>query len=396
MRTYKNIFEPAIEVQNIKTCILDASKNGKMKKRCVREVVENIDEEAENVRDMMKNHTTVFEKYELCEIHEGIKQKRREIAKPNFKYDQMVQHVLISMIKPIVMKSLYEYAHGSLPNRGPMQTAQAISKWIRNDPKGTRYCLQMDVHHCYPSVDQDILIERWHQKVKDADFNIENDKVIRASPFGLAPGSPTSVWHIHFLFTPFDHWLSEQDGVDHNVRHMDDIIIFGSNKKKLHKVERDAIAYMKREYHMEINHNHQVFPIEWTDRKGRKHGRPLDVCGYLFYRDKTILRKSHMIKTTRKAAKIGKKKKITFYDGQQLLSHLGWFKHADMYESYLRYIKPYVNVKQLKRMVSKHTRRENERNEMEERKRLQQAAGGGSRKDYSIPPKEHHRSEGRG
>lgn len=187
------------------------------------------------------------------------------------------------------------------------------------DPKGTRYCLQMDVHHCYPSVDQDILIERWHQKVKDADFNIENDKVIRASPFGLAPGSPTSVWHIHFLFTPFDHWLSQQDGVEYSIRHMDDIIAFGPNKKKLHKVERDSIEYMKREYNMEINHNHQVFPIEWKDRKGKIHGRPLDVCGYLFYRDKTIMRKSHMIRTTRKATKMDKKERITFYDAEQLL-----------------------------------------------------------------------------
>lgn len=392
MRTYNNIFGPAIEVQNIKACILEASKNGKMKKRCVREVIENIDEESEKVHDIMKNHSTVFKTYELCEIREGIKRKRREIAKPHFKYDQMIQHVLISQIRPIVMKSLYEYAHGSLKNCGPLQTAQAISKWLRKDPKGTRYCLQMDVHHCYPSVDQDILIERWHQKVKDADFNIENDKVIRASPFGLAPGSPTSVWHIHFLFTPFDHWLSQQDGVEYSIRHMDDIIAFGPNKKKLHKVERDSIEYMKREYNMEINHNHQVFPIEWKDRKGEIHGRPLDVCGYLFYRDKTIMRKSHMIRTTRKAAKMDKKERITFYDAEQLLSHLGWYEHADMYDSYLKYIKPKANVKQLKRMVSKHSRKENERNEMENRNRLQRAAGGGGRENDGLPQKEHHRS----
>ena len=218
-----------------------------MKKACVRKVAENIDKETEIVRDMMLRHDTGFETYELHTIREGIKRKRREIAKPRFKYDQMIQHVLISQIRPIVLHSLYEYAHGSLEKRGPLQSAQVISKWIRNDPKGTRYCLQMDVHHCYPSVDQDILIRRWHEKVKDADFNIENDKVIRASHLGLAPGSPTSVWHIHFLFTPFDHWLTEQDGVAHYLRHMDDLVIFGPNKKKLHKVERDVIEYMRRE-----------------------------------------------------------------------------------------------------------------------------------------------------
>lgn len=359
-----------------------------MKKACVRKVVENIDKEAEIVRDMMLRHDTGFETYELHTIREGIKRKRREIAKPRFKYDQMIQHVLISQIRPIVLHSLYEYAHGSLEKRGPLQSAQVISKWIRNDPKGTRYCLQMDVHHCYPSVDQDILIRRWHEKVKDADFNIENDKVIRASPLGLAPGSPTSVWHIHFLFTPFDHWLAEQDGVAHYLRHMDDLVIFGPNKKKLHKVERDVIEYMRREYNMEINHGHQVFPIEWEDRQGKKHGKPLDVCGYLFYGNRTILRESHMLKTTRKANKIAKKERKTFYDGQQMLSHLGWFEHADMYGVYAERIKPKVNVKQLKRMVSKHARKENEKHEMENSDRLHRAESGRGRENNRVPQEE--------
>lgn len=389
MITYNNLYEPAIELGNIKNCITEAAKNGKKKKHCVRKVIENIDKESGIVREKMKNHDTGFETYELRTIREGIKQKKREIAKPKFKYDQMIQHVLISQIKPIVMHSLYEYAHGSLEKRGPLQSAEVISKWIKDDPKGTRYCLQMDVHHCYPSVDQDILIYRWHKKIKDVDFNIENDKVIRASPFGLAPGSPTSVWHIHFLFTPFDHWVTEQDGVSHYLRHMDDIVIFGSNKKKLHKVERDVIEYMSREYNMEINHNHQVFPIEWEDKRGKKHGRPLDVCGYLFYRDRTILRESHMLKTTRKANKIAKKDKITFYDSQQMLSHLGWLEHADMYDAYLEWIKPKVNVRQLKHIVSKHARKENKKREVENSNGVRKASGGGDRKDDCISPQKH-------
>ena len=370
MKTYKNIFGPAIEVSNIKQCILDNSKGEKLKRRYVREVVENVDEEAKKVHEMMKNHTTVIEKYELVEITEGFKHKKRKIAKPKYKYDQIIQYVLNSQLKPIVLHSLYRYAHGSLDDSGPFQSAQAISKWLKNDPKGTRYCLQMDVHHCFPSVDQELLIRRCHEIIKDEDFNIENDKVIRASPYGLAPGAPTSVWHIHLLFTPFDHWLSEQDGVSHSLRHMDDIVVFGPSKKKLHKVEQDVMEYMKREYHMEINKAHQVFPIEWTDKHGKKHGRPLDVCGFLFYRDRTILRKTHLIKTTRKASKIAKEEKITFYESEQMLSHLGWIGNCDAYNVYLERIKPKVKVKTLKRIVSKHSRKENEKREMENGNRL--------------------------
>lgn len=300
MKTYKNIFEPAVEIENIKQCIIESSKNGKMKRHDVRKAVENVDREAEIVRNMMKRHETKIGTYSLTEITDGSKRKKRNIAKPKFRYDQIVQYVLLSQLKPIVTRSLYEYAHGSLEKRGTLQSAKAISRWIKNDPKGTRYCLQMDVHHCYPSVDQEILIKKFHEKIKDDDFNIENDKVIRASPYGLAPGAPTSVWYIHFLFTPFDHWITAHD-----------------------------------------------------------------VCGYLFYRDRTILRKEKMIRATRKAGKMARKEKITFYDCEQLLSRIGDFKHVDVYNVYRNRIKPKVDVKKLKQTISKHARKENEKNELE-------------------------------
>lgn len=336
---------------------IDKAAENKHKRRDVQEVLANKDYYAKTVQQMLKDHSYVPPEYKLYKITEGTKRKEREIEKPHFKYDQIIQHVLITQLKPIIMSSLHPYAHGSLEGRGPLQSAKAISKWIKNDPKGTRYCLQMDIHHCYPSVDQEILIERYHRKIKDDDFNIENDKVIRSSPEGLALGAPTSVWNIHFLLTPFDHWLSEQDGVAHNLRHLDDIIVFGPNKKKLHKVEKACMEYVKKEYGMEMNHNHQVFPIEWTDKKGKKHGKPLDICGYLFYRDRTILRKSRMLGITRKAGRIGKKEKPTYYDAQQMVSQMGWLNHSDTYNMYLEYVKPKVSKRKMRKLISKAMKR---------------------------------------
>jgi uncharacterized protein YqgQ len=347
-----------LDINLIKGAIDKASEN-KRKRRDVQEVLSNKERYAEIVQQMLKEHSYMPPEYKLHKITEGTKHKEREIEKPHFKYDQIIQHVLITQLEPIILGSLHPYAHGSLKGRGPLQSAKAISKWIRKDPKGTRYCLQMDVHHCYPSVDQEILIERYHRKIKDEDFNIENDKIIRSSPKGLALGAPTSVWHEHFLFTPFDHWLSEQDGVAHNLRHMDDIIVFGPNKKKLHKVERDCIKYMKTEYGMELNNNHQVFPIEWTDKKGKVHGKPLDVCGYLFYRNRTILRKARMLGITRKANRISKKDKPTYYDAQQMVSQMGWLNHSNTYEMYLEYVKPKVSKRRMRKLISKEMKRKN-------------------------------------
>ncbi|MBQ8039299.1 MAG: hypothetical protein IJ274_05440 [Lachnospiraceae bacterium] len=159
------------------------------------------------------------------------------------------------------------------------------------------------------------------------------------------------------MLTPLDHWIVTLDGVEHYLRHADDMIIFGSNKKKLHQVEQKVIAYVRDNLHKEINHSHQVFPIEWADKRGKKHGRPLDVCGYLFYRDRTILRKARMLGITRKASKIGKKEKPTIKDARQMTSQMGWLNHSDTYDMYLQRIKPVVSKRRMRKIISKHQKR---------------------------------------
>ena len=357
MKTFKKLFDKALDFNNMKQSIIEGSHHGKMKRQEVREVVENIDEEVSKLQYMMKFHITTVQPYEQFEIVEGYKKKRRLIVKPKFKYDQMIQYVLLSQFKPIVMNSKYYYAHGSVEDGGPLQTMKAISKWIKNDKSGTRYCAQFDVKSCYPTVDKDILKSMLKSKIKDKDFLIESFKIIDAMPQGLAPGAPISVYLIHFMFQPLDNWILQQDGVVHYVRHMDDIIVFGSNKKKLHQFERNLCKKMKDDYNMEMHYNHQVFPIQWTDKNGKKHGRPLNTCGYLFYRDRTILRKNHIVKAGRKAKKLNKKDKIDHYSAGQMMSELGLFRHCDVHNVFIQRIKPYVNVKKLKHIISKHDKK---------------------------------------
>lgn len=191
MKTYRNLYDEMLDINNIITAIEKASEN-KLKRRDVREVLADKVKYANIIQGMLREHSYQQPKYKTYTIVEGSKKKKRQIEKPHFKYDQLIQNVLITQLKKIILHSLYEHAHGSLDNRGPYQSAQVISKWIRKDKKGTKYCLQMDLNHCYPSVDQEVLIRMYHRIIKDDDFNIENDKVIRATDEGLAIGAPTS------------------------------------------------------------------------------------------------------------------------------------------------------------------------------------------------------------
>ena len=90
-----------------------------------------------------------------------------------------------------------------------------------------------------------------------------------------------------------------------------------------------------------------------------EHGRPLDYMGFLFYRDHTEIRESIMIRATRKAAQIGKSERICWKQASSMLSYMGYITNTDTYGMYLERIKPNVNIKSMKKIVSKRQRRLN-------------------------------------
>jgi hypothetical protein len=177
-------------------------------------------------------------------------------------------------------------------------------------------------------------------------------------------------------------------------------VILGTNKKKLHKIQAAIETYLRDELKLELKGDWQVFRFEYVykkatnpDEKDEVRGRMLDFMGFQFHHDRTTIRKSNLESARRKANHIAKQEKISWYNASVMLSYMGLFKHTDTYNYYQDYIKPKVNVKKLKRIVSKHGRKENERERMERSNRDTDRApiGGGQGiiTDNRISEKEH-------
>lgn len=66
-----------------------------------------------------------------------------------------------------------------------------------------------------------------------------------------------------------------------------------------------------------------------------------------------------MLRLNKKARQISKQDKINPKDAASLLSSMGWIYHTDTYGMYEDRIKPIVEVKKLKKVVSKNQRRLN-------------------------------------
>lgn len=184
-------------------------------------------------------------------------------------------------------------------------------------------------------------------------------EIIDATEQGLPLGFYTSQWLSNWYLQGLDHYIKEELGAIYYIRYMDDMVIFGSNKRKLHQMRVKIEEYLNNNLGLKLKDNWQVFRFECTV-KGKHIGRDLDFMGFRFFRHKTILRKSIMQRCTRKAKKISKKEHVTVYDARQMLSYNGYLKATDTYDMRKEWIEPYVNFDRLKLLISRYDKRRNE------------------------------------
>ena len=180
-----------------------------------------------------------------------------------------------------------------------------------------------------------------------------------------------SQWLANWYLQDLDHYIKEQLGARYYIRYMDDMVIFGPNKRELHRIRKGIGDYLNNRLRLELKGNWQVFLFHYVKKNGEETGRFLDFMGFRFYRNRTTLRKTIMIRATRKAKKLSKKEKPTIYDARQMLSYLGWIDATDSYGVYEERVKPFVNIQKLKRRISAYDRRERRRNgRMEQGQRI--------------------------
>lgn len=394
-KSVNNLYEPMLKHSNVEKKFHTAAK-GKNNRPDVAVILnpDNIQRHVDLVIGQLENTAPEWyivphpewawkpANHQKVRINEGTAKKVRNIEKPRYNYEQVVHHIVVSACYKIFMQGMYEFSCGSVPHRGAHYGKKYIEKWIRTDGKNCKYILKMDIRHFFESVDHGVLKGWLAKKIRDRRMLHILNLIIdgagnpvdagQKDSMGLPLGFYTSQWLANFMLQPLDHYIKEELRAVHYIRYMDDMVVFGRNKKELHRMQQSVALFLKERFKLEMKGNWQVFRFEYVERKsGRVKGRPLDFMGFEFHKDRTILRESVMLSCTRKVNRVFKKDTITWHDAAAILSYMGYFTHTDTYEMYLQRVKPHVNVKKLKKIVSKHSKIEEEkkRERMEKRVR---------------------------
>lgn len=360
MKSYNHLMELYLSDDNFYSAVRDACR-GKGGKHSRSKKVAKIRYHTDEIKNVILEKAKHFENdaHTPRYIYDGISRKRRLIYVPTMR-EQIIHHMVVNVLKPIFMKGMYEHSYGSIPGRGVHLAKKRIEKWIRRDDRNMKYCLKMDIRKYFDSVPHNILKSKLANIIHDEKFlTVLNEIVdVTGTDQGLPIGFYTSQWFANWYLTELDHYIKEVLHAKYYVRYMDDMVIFDGNKRKLHRMRKEIVLYLRNRLGLEMKQNWQVFLFDYIANEQHK-GRDLDFMGFRFYRDRTILRRTLMLRASRKAKRMCHKTHITIHDCSQMLSYLGWLNCTDTYAMYLKQIKPYVNFSYLKLRMSKYQKLKN-------------------------------------
>lgn len=351
MKRYGNLYEQIYSMDNLKKAHQNAKK-GKGWYKEIQNVDEHIEDYLNQLQEMLKNHTyhtSQYERFIKCENG-----KEREIFKLPYFPDRICQWAILQVIEPYIIKKLTQYTYSAIPERGIHAALRDVQNAMRKDVPNCQYCLKLDVRHFYPSINHNILKEKFKGIFKDKELlwllNEIIDSICTAkdedlhnaflaggdgSETGIPIGNYLSQYCGNLYLSEFDHWIKEEKKVKHAFRYMDDIVIFNSSKQQLHKLLKEIQSYFKVRLHLTIKGNWQLFP---------SYVRGVDFVGYRIFLNYTLLRKSTCKGFKRKMLsiknKVHKGKLMNYSEWCSINSYKGWLNHCDSFRLQKKYIEP--------------------------------------------------------
>ena len=350
MKRAKNLYSSIIGIDTLRVASR-AAMIGKRDRSNVQRFLDREDAKLSHLHQLLLNQEYHPLPYTRKFIQDKCTNKVREIFVPKFYPDQIVQWALMIRIRPYIMRGMTASACASVEGRGGSYGMRFVRKWLTQDRHNTKYCLTCDIRKFYPSIDQDILMGKFHRIIKDTQTLRLIELIVRSIPSGVPIGNYTSQWFANFFLQDFDHFVYEKLHIPHYLRYMDDMVFFSANKRTLHEQRKLIVQFLKKEK-LTIKPNWQIFKV--ADREG--DGRALDFLGYKFFRDYTTVRRRTYYRGCRRIKKASAKPYLTARDASAIMAYHARFEQASGNQIYRDRIARFVSLGKCRYTISRHDR----------------------------------------
>lgn len=331
----------------------------------VRRFAANLEANLEELLSEYRNESGQTSPYQDEEIFEP---KRRIISKLPTR-DHVRQWAVLLQIEKFLCDTYIRRSCSCVKGRGTHDFVNLLREELYKDPDGTRYFVQLDVHHYFPNIDHALMQDRVRDKIKDPKLLRFLDEFICSLPQGLPLGVKLSQILANFFLAPFDYdainlfgvasdadkmayWReryitdsfltcrtqAQADELAKGVAYMsakfdrfarqpikyfrfaDNIVMLHEDKTFLHLVTEMCIMVLARDYLLEVNRSWNVRPV-WSGG--------IDVCGYVSYQTHRSLRKRNKKALCRQVAKCKKKGMSPEETRKACASRIGFALHAN-------------------------------------------------------------------
>ena len=323
------LFDSITDMRNLELAHINAS-HGKGWYPEVKMVNTNPTYYLELIQDMLINHTYHTSPYRIFTKNEN--GKERVIYSLPYYPDRIVQWAIIQVIGPILERHFIFDSYSSIKGKGPLLCANRVYKAMHYHTDDTKACLQIDVHHFYPSINQSILKMKYARLFKDRELLWLINEIIESLPEdeGIPIGNYLSQYSGNLYLSRFDHWIKEVVDIKYYFRYMDDMVFLHDDFQFLKELLQAIKIVMKEELKLELKPNHQLF---YTCDRG------LDFCGYIINHDYMKIRNRTRDKFIKKSRKY-RYRPMTDHNRGSFYSYIGFLQHANSFNLQSKYGKP--------------------------------------------------------
>jgi hypothetical protein len=318
MKRVGNIYNKIADLDNISLAD-EIARKGKKNSYGIKLHDRNREANINQLYQQLVNSTYSTSEYNVFDMLTDAGKTRRIYRLPYYP-DRMCHHAIMNVLEPIFVNSFIRDTYVCIKGRGIHDGVARVKQALR-DKEATKYCLKLDIHKFFPSIDNSILKKLLRRKFKDNKLLKLLDEIVDSAD-GVPIGNYLSQYFANFYLNYFDHWLKEVKGVKYYFRYCDDMVILSDDKRYLHTLRYDIEKYLNNNLNLKLKDNYQVFPVE---------SRGIDFLGYVFYHDYTKLRKRIKKNFARKLKNASQKKRK-----EVIASYKGWCMYGNCINLYFK------------------------------------------------------------
>ena len=235
---------------------------------------------------------------------------------------QVCDYVAVTVMEPFLHAKVGFYQVASVPGKGQLLAAKAISKWVNDGG----YWVKVDVRKCYPSIRHDVVMRLLRKYVRSRDVLYLCETLLGTYSRGLDIGSYFSLRMAQLVLSLGYHHVESlgtvrrgkrRPLVTHQLHYMDDILLMSRSKRDLRMATRSLEKYLAG------------IGLELKPWKICQVGdqEPIDMAGYVMRPGRVTIRSSVFLRA-RKAYRDFDRAQ-TVEGARRVCSYWGWLVHTD-------------------------------------------------------------------